>query len=243
MGAKLEALRELQEIELQLVDIRRQLAAKQRLLRQQAERLKSAEQAVLAEKQELKRSQMAVDELDTDLKARDAHLAKLRENLNNVRTNKEYAAILSQLNTERAERQRIETRAFELMEGVESRRKTVAQHETGIGEESSRLSAVQSQFDQTQQTFASRLTSLEKRRDDAATKLGKEALGLFNRVSERYEGEVMARVLRTHPRRDEFICEGCNMSLAAERANALLTRDDIITCDNCGRILFIERGT
>ena len=39
------------------------------------------------------------------------------------------------------------------------------------------------------------------------------------------------------------ICDGCNMSLAAERANALLTRDDVITCDSCGRILYIEKDT
>ena len=29
--------------------------------------------------------------------------------------------------------------------------------------------------------------------------------------------------------------------LAAERANLLMTRDDVITCDNCGRILYIEK--
>jgi predicted nucleic acid-binding Zn-ribbon protein len=40
------------------------------------------------------------------------------------------------------------------------------------------------------------------------------------------------------------MCEGCNMSLAAERANALLTRrDELLTCDNCGRILHIVKSS
>jgi predicted nucleic acid-binding Zn-ribbon protein len=30
------------------------------------------------------------------------------------------------------------------------------------------------------------------------------------------------------------------MSLNAEHANALATRDEIRTCDNCGRILYLE---
>jgi hypothetical protein len=53
---------------------------------------------------------------------------------------------------------------------------------------------------------------------------------MFNRISERYDGEVMARVIQVHPRHPEYLCEGCNMSLAAERANALLTRDDYVHC-------------
>jgi len=239
MGALLDSLRALQEVELQIVDIRRQLAAKQRSVQRQAEKLQAAEGAFASQREDLRRTQMQMDELDVELKARSARVASLRDNLNQVKTNKEYAAVLSQLNNEKADVSRLEARAFELMSAVEAKKKTLAEQERIVQQEAQRLANLESQLAQVQRLFADRLDALLRQREEASTKLDSKTLELFNRVSERYEGEVMARVLRVHPRRQEFLCEGCNMSLAAERANVLMTRDELVICDNCGRILHI----
>ena len=132
MGATLEALIELQDVELQIVDIRRQLAAKQRSMARQAAKVRSAEEAFAQAKADLKRTQVAADEADVDVKGRDANVNKLRDNLNTVRTNKEYAAILSQLNNEKADRTRVEARALELMSEVEVKRKSLGEFETTL---------------------------------------------------------------------------------------------------------------
>ena len=241
MGAMLDALLALQNIELQIVDIRRQLAARERGVRQQAAKLKAADDLLAAEREELRRTQIQMDEVDVELKSRGTHIAKLRENLNTVRTNKEYAAVLSQLNNEKADVTRLESRAFELLAAVEARKKTLAERQEVVQQETQRLAALESQVVQAQDSFTDRLANLERQRADAEQRLDSKALELFNRISERYEGEVMGKVVQVHPRRQEFLCEGCNMSLAAERANALMTRDELITCDNCGRILFMPR--
>ncbi len=240
MGALLESLRALQEVELQIVDIRRQLAAKQRSVQRQVEKVRAAEAAFASQREELRRTQMQMDELDVELKARSARVASLRDNLNQVKTNKEYAAVLSQLNNEKADVSRLESRAFELMSAVEAKKKALAEQEQVVQQETQRLTNLENQHAQAQNSFAERLNTLLRQREEASAKLDAKTLELFNRVSERYEGEVMARVLRVHPRRQEFLCEGCNMSLAAERANVLMTRDDLVTCDNCGRILYIS---
>lgn len=242
MGATLEALRTLQDIELQIVDIRGQLASKQRSVQRQAAELRAAEEALAAGRADLRRNQIAADEVQLDVKGRDANVNRLRDNLNVVRTNKEYAAVLSQLNNEKADRSRLETRAFDLMAAVEAKRGALSEQEGAVREETQRLSNLKAQLAQAEGSFAGRLTTLEQQRGEAAGQLSPKALGLFNRISERYEGEVMARVVQVHPRRQEYLCDGCNMSLAIERANALATRDDVFTCDNCGRILYLENG-
>jgi predicted nucleic acid-binding Zn-ribbon protein len=224
------------------VDIRRQLAAKERSVKRQAAKLRAAEEALAAHREELKRSQVQMDEVDVDLKSRNAHVAKLRENLNTVRTNKEYAAVLSQLNNEKADVTRLETRAYELLSAVEVKKKALSEYQDQVQQEVQRLANIEQQFAQAQGSFTDRLAALDRQREKACQILDARTLELFNRISERYEGEVMARVSQVHPRRQEYLCEGCNMSLAAERANMLMTRDDVITCDNCGRILHIVKG-
>jgi predicted nucleic acid-binding Zn-ribbon protein len=43
-----------------------------------------------------------------------------------------------------------------------------------------------------------------------------------------------------HPKRDEYLCSGCNMKVTLEVINALQTRDELQTCKVCGRILYWE---
>ncbi len=243
MGATLQTLLELQDIELQIVDIRGQLAARERRVRAQENRLQEARGALQTERDELRRSQAVVDELDLELKTRTEHANRLREHLNTVKTNKEYAAVLSQLNTEKADASRLEGRALELMGGLEARKGGVTEHAEAARRAQTRLDDSQAQLEQTCKSFTPRLEALEKQRREIAERLDGRALTLFERVSERYDGEVLAQVVRTHPRRDEFICDGCHMGLSAEVANALLTRDEVRTCQSCGRILHIEKGT
>jgi predicted nucleic acid-binding Zn-ribbon protein len=242
MGSVLDSLLQLQDLELQIVDIRRQLAAKQRSVQRQTEKLKAAQDTVAAEHEELKRAQMQQDEVDLDLKSRAAHISKLRDDLNKVKTNKEYAAVLSQLNNEKADLTRLETRAFELLSNVEARKKSLTEQQENSRVEAQRLANLEAQLAHAKASFADRLGTLENRRRKATDGIDAKSLDLFNRISERYEGEVMARVVQPHPRRQEYLCEGCNMSLAAERANALMSRDEVITCDNCGRILHIVKS-
>ena len=243
MGAVLESLQALQDIELQIVDIRRQVLAKERAVQRQADKLREAEEALEAERDDLKRTQMQQDEVDLDLKTRDAAVSRLRDNLNTVRTNKEYAAVLSQLNNEKADKTRLETRAFELLESVEAKKRSFGEHEEKVRHEGQRLANLETQLAQARASFSDRLSTLEQQRTRASDAVDARTLDLFNRISERYDGEVMAKVIQIHPRRQEYLCDGCNMSLTAECANQLMTHDDVITCDNCGRILYIVKNT
>jgi predicted nucleic acid-binding Zn-ribbon protein len=241
MGPTLEALRELQDVELQIVDIRRQLAQKERLVKRQAAKLEGLREKLAAERESLRRAQMEVDEIDLDLKGRTGHVNRLREQLNSVRTNKEYAAVLAQLNNEKADATRLENRALQMMENVEARRKVVGQRETEEHGEAARLHDLTAQAEQVRRTFSEKLATLAQRRAAAIDKLPGEVVTLFERLSEHYEGEVMARIERSHPRRDEFTCGGCHMTLSADLANMLMVRDEVLTCKNCGRILHVDK--
>ena len=243
MGAKLQALFALQEIELQIVDIRRQLARQERRVTAQKKKLKAAQDAIESERLQLRKSQAYFDELDVDIKGRSANIERLREHLNGVRTNKEYATVLSKMNTEKADVSKLEAKALDAMQGLEARKNALTEQEKAAVADREKLEELHALLRQAGDSFSGRLTQLEKQRDEAAQSLGDEIATLFSRLSERYEGEVLAEVERTNPRRDEFICAGCHMSLRVEVANMLKSSDEIVTCKSCGRILFMDRNT
>lgn len=240
MAGKLQAIRELQDIELQIVDIRKQLLRKEKLVAAQTRRLDELRNRLKTHHDETRRAQAAFDELDLEVKARSGNIAKLREQLNTVRTNKEYAAVLTQMNTEKADLSKLETRALELMAGVETKKSESGELKNTEQTEVGRLNELQLDLDQTRQTLADRVNRLQSERKQRAALLSDEDLSHFDRLSERYDGEVMAEVLQPNPRRDEFVCGGCNLSLRTEVGNALKIRDDVITCRSCGRILWLR---
>src|SRR2546423_12404551 len=78
----------------------------------------------LAEKHKLaaskvREAQSKQGQLDLDLKSRDAHIDKLREQQTNAKNNKEYQAFLIEINTEKVDRNKIEEDLLKLMEQVE----------------------------------------------------------------------------------------------------------------------------
>lgn len=241
MGAKLQALIEFQDLELQIVDIRRQLDRREKQVAAQLKKIESIRAGILAEREELRKSQAQFDELDVDIKGRSTHVAKMREQLNSVRTNKEYAALLQQINSEKADVARIEAKAMEMMQGLDTRKGAIADRQKVEQSEVSRLDQLKAEVEQAKQQYGGRLNMLMKRRDEAAAQIDKDTITQFTRLSDRYEGEALAELLRPNPRLDEFICGGCNMSIQTDRANSLRTRDEIITCKNCGRILHIRK--
>jgi hypothetical protein len=243
MGATLQTLRNLQDIELQICDIQQQCARVERRLAAQQRKIDKIETEAGATRQHILREQIHFDRLDLEIKGRTANIDKLREHLNTVRTNKEYAVVLAQINNEKADTTKIESQALELMQAIETSREELAKHEHRLAEEQKRLSALDQELAETRDSFSARLTRLNGQKSEATVSVETGVVNLFNRIAERYEGEVMAEVLRPNPRRDEFRCGGCHMQLRAEVANSLKVHDDVQTCANCGRILYIDVGT
>lgn len=240
MGSRLQSLRDLQAIEQQIADIRRQIQQKERLADAQRKRAEAAAATLETERSDIRRAQTDFDAIDLEIKSRGTNVAKLREQLNRTRTNKEYAALLEQLNNEKADCNRVEQRGMELMTRIDERRQALTQHETTTQNEQNRLAELLAQLEQTRSLYAGRLAQLGAERETAAAALDGPTRALFDRLSERYEGEVLAEVQKPNPRRDEYICGGCNIALRAEVYNALRVRGDVLTCRACGRILFLD---
>ncbi len=240
MGPTLRALLDLQEIDLQIVEIRAQLRRRERLIATQEKKLETCRAELKSHEEQIRRAQAEFHAADVEVKARSGHIDKLREQLNSVRTNKEYAALLAQLNNEKADLSKFESRTLEMMQGVDSGQQTLASRRDQVAAEERRLHELQGDLATAQQTVSGRLGKLEAQRSAALAAVPPEVLQRLHKLSERHEGQILAEVICENARRGEFSCGGCHMSLAAEVANALRVRDDVLCCPNCGRILYVS---
>ena len=83
------------------------------------------------------------------------------------------------------------------------------------------------------------IESLRPERDAAAAALPAKAREAFERLGDRFEGEAMAAISKPHAKLEEYACTACNMDLVRDVYNRLHTRDELVFCPSCRRILYI----
>ena len=171
------------------------------------------------------------------MKSRDATIVKYRAALNTAKSNKEYAAILTELNTTKADNTKVETQALELMKNIETDESQNRELEAEIEEHKEKLNNLRREADTKAVEFEKEIEQIQKQWDEVAAAVDEESLTTFKRVAETYDGEALATVEAQDVKNAIYTCGGCFMGLTAETANMLMTKDEVIRCPNCTRIL------
>ena len=241
MGHLLEGLLKLQKIERELAQVRRRLTARQNAVDIQQRRIDQVqEQWDALDAKSLTRRKNA-DRYELDLRESEERVSKLRTALNSAKTNKEYAAILTQINTLKADNAKMEESALRTMQEVDGIRADADKLQMEIDRETRRLGEIRETNAAEIEKLNGMMEALRAERADAAKNIDPNHLRVFDRVAKKYDGEAMAAIqIEGKKPPYDYICGGCYMTLNAEHANALRVRDEIRTCDNCGRVLYLD---
>jgi len=244
MGKTIDALLHLQSTQRDLVHVRKKLEAQKNAVAAQERKIEQlrSDWEELHQRSLHRRSE--ADRLSTELQAREQHVSKLRAALNTAKTNKEYASILTQINTAKADNAKLEERALGVMQEVDAINADAEALKAEIDKQTERLERIKVESAEQIEKLSALAEEISQRRQQAAQAVPPEVLAIFERIADNYDGEAMAPI-EIHGKKPpyEYICGGCFMSLNAEHVNALRVRDEIRTCDNCRRILYLEPET
>lgn len=194
---------------------------------------------VQATQQLLREQQAKAGELDLDLKSRDAHIEKLRTQQQLAKTHKEYQAFLTEINTEKTDRNKVEDEAIKALENVERTQGELKALQAQLAEEQKKLDEIRSQLGGRLSELQAEIDKVTPSRQAAYAEVPARIAGMYDRLAERHEGEAMSPLQKPDPREEEYICGACNMSLVVDIYNRLHSRDDLVQCPSCGRLLFI----
>jgi predicted nucleic acid-binding Zn-ribbon protein len=189
--------------------------------------------------QSLREQQSKAGNMELDLKTRDAHIEKLRTQQQQAKTNKEYQIFLTEINTEKVDRNKIEDDTIKALEVVERTQAEVKVLQGQLDEEQKKLTETKSQLGGRLAELQTEIDRLQPARDEAYEAVSPKAKSAFDRLAERHEGEAMSPLEKPDRRREEYVCGACQMSLVVDVYNRLHSRDELVTCTSCGRMLFI----
>lgn len=240
MGPVLSGLIKLQSVENRLGAAKAKLKRCRRIVVIQENQIRSLQNTYEAKKEEIQLTKIQADRLELELKSVDEQVVRLRASLNIAKTNKEYAAILTQLNTTKADNSKTEAQALDLMRDIEADEQECNSIHEQIEEQKTVLDQTRKESEISAVKYEAEIKEIQSEWDAVAGELPEEAIGLFKRVAETYDGEALSAVDTESGMTGAYSCGGCFMGITAESVNLLMTKDDIIRCPNCTRILVLS---
>ncbi len=224
-----QALREAQE----------RLDAASKNVRVQERRVNDLTEKLKVAQTTLREAQSRAKQLELDQGSRDAHIEKLRSQQSVAKNHKEYQAFLIEINTQKVDRAKIEEEQLKVEESLDKSRAEVAALTAQSEAERAKLTTMKEQIGETLASHHAEVDSLLPARAAAAEAIPVRLRETFERLAEHHDGEAMSAISKPDRRKEEYLCTACNMELARDVYNKLHSRDEIIYCPSCRRILYI----
>jgi predicted nucleic acid-binding Zn-ribbon protein len=227
----LEHLIHLQELDLAAERHRRRETDIPQLQSALDARLAARAAAVDTAKARIAESQTARREVEKDLAAVQSRLNKFKNQLMEVKTNKEYQAMQKEMSVAEQEISDLETRMLERMEEADSLAIELKTAQAALSAEQAEITRERQALESERGTLADDLKRLSEERAMTAALVSADALALFERLAHNRRGLAMAEAR-------DGLCTVCHVRLRPQVFNEARRNAAIVQCDSCTRILY-----
>jgi hypothetical protein len=231
MNLQLQTLIELQKIDSEIAELERGKAAIPRQIEsgragieEKQIRLKEAEDNLLALQKKRK-------DLEMDVATENDHIAKTKTKLPAVKTNKEYSAILAEVDAVKEKILALEDQELELMEILEKKEGEVPPLKANCKEEEEKFNAYKLKKEAEAERTEKELEVIRPRRSQVTSSLEKKWLKHYTNVFKAREGVAVVAI-------HENICQGCLQQILPQQVIDVKAGETINYCEQCLRILY-----
>ncbi len=151
-----------------------------------------------------------------------------------TRKNEEYRALTHEIETCKAAIFKIEDQEIELMEQTEAAQKEIGRA-TQVANDTRKLVAEQvAQLDAREENLKKELAELQANREALAAAVDENARARYERLVRSKGENVVVGV-------QHGVCGGCHMKLPPQLLVTCQAEKELVSCSNCGRILYYTR--
>jgi uncharacterized protein len=204
-------------------------------------------------KAEIEELQTAVEEAARERRAAEAvtadaqeKLKKYQQQINRVSTQREYGALLQEIDTVKSQISGSEEKALALLERADQVQKELAARNESFRELNERYAAELARWEAEKPGVARQVEELKERIAELRTRLPRGVVAQFDRIRERLPGSALAPVrLIERPGRTqrEWHCAACNYRVRPQTVVEIRNSEGLVQCDSCKRILYLEEVT
>ncbi len=187
-----------------------------------------AQQALTDSRVLQKNLEMVVQEKQEELK-------KLQNQMMAIKTNKEYDALVSQIDVVKEAINENETGLLEAIERIEKLESEIGDIEKKFEETRKQNKKQQTILQEKMDSVGTKVKMKEDERTNIKVRIPRQIMSTYDRVRKNRGGAAVVPVRKR-------ACGGCYKSLPPHVIQEIKRHNQLITCDNCGRILIWQDG-
>ena len=195
------------------------------------DRVNALSGAVASIKARMSASQAARREIEKDLAAVQGRLSKYKDQLMEVKTNKEYHAMQTEIGAAEARVRQEEDRLLERMEEAETDAAALKAAEAALKTGQAEIARERQQLEAERGIDEQELARLVGERSRVAAGVTPASLTLFENVSRHRKGLALSEAR-------DGLCSQCHVRLRPQVFNDVRRNERVIQCESCSRILF-----
>lgn len=158
-------------------------------------------------------------------------LKKTKNRLLEVKTNKEYHAMLKEIETNEEKNSEIEDRIIHILEEVDDVREGLKSKEEELNAYRLKYEKDRSEIEKEINSVDSELLACQKKIDDVREKIDADLLRKYEIIKEKRNDIAVISVWNG-------VCGGCHMNIPPQMYNELQKSEDLMLCPNCNRIIY-----
>jgi predicted nucleic acid-binding Zn-ribbon protein len=230
MLADLERLIRLQQIDLAAEAARRRIADHPTLVQSLDARLASATEALDTAKAGAAANQAARRAIEKDLATVQGRLTKFKDQLMDVKTNKEYTAMLKEIEAAQNEVRRFEDLILDRMLEHDDLAAAQKAAEARLASDKAVIAAERKQIEEETARLEREVEETAPARARLVVELSAAVLATYETVREK-RGTAVVEIKSGY-------CSACHVRMRPQAANELRRNDIIFQCESCRRILY-----
>ena len=232
---QLKKIVELQKIDAQIYELRDQLKEQPAVLGELKEKFEARRGALLGLEEKLKAVQVHRREQELELKTKEEEIVKANAQLSQIKTNKEYSAKIAEIEHIKADKSIIEEKILLAFDEGDQVSSEVEQEKSKFVQEEKSYLAKRKEVEDEVKVIEDRIRVLESQHKQGVEGIDPEFLNRYERILKNKGGIAIVPVLGN-------TCGGCYMNVTHQQINTLKMNDQLVFCEMCARIIYIEDG-
>ena len=173
-------------------------------------------------------------------------LKTYQEQISLVRNQREYGALLHEIDLVKGQIQLCEERALAALEVQEESQQRLDSEREKFRDLDGRYADTQSKWNAEKPGLASQAETVRARVKELKGRLPAGVLALFSRILDRHHGQALAVARKTEragKAPQTWHCEACNYHVRPQSVVQIADQGKIVFCDSCKRILILDRDS
>ncbi len=171
---------------------------------------------------------------EVDLEIQEASVRKHATELNAVKSNDAYRALLGEIEKAKKDKSALEDEILQVMEQIDQATRTWKDRETASkGAETNLLKEI-SDWEAKQKSLEEQALAKETEREQVVSLIAKNLYQQYQTLREGRKGSAAVVSLKNEQ------CGGCHMKVSQNLINEVRRGQKLMTCESCSRIVYLE---